>query len=109
MELFPEYPLVRLVLPARHGVHFFPDAVVHDGYMAKKIRETFFCESLELQDRYPKQSGLITLSSQRPRHRGGFRVFYCATISFIAAIAPAESGPIPLAFVYHIPFSVAGR
>ena len=36
MELFPEYPLVRLVLPARHGVHFFPDAVVHDGQMAMK-------------------------------------------------------------------------
>jgi hypothetical protein len=36
MELCPEDSLVRFVLPARHGVRFFPDAVVHDGYMAKK-------------------------------------------------------------------------
>jgi hypothetical protein len=36
LELFPEYPLVRLVLPTRQGVHFFPDAVVHDGCTAKK-------------------------------------------------------------------------
>jgi hypothetical protein len=36
MESFPEYPLVRLVLPARHGVRFFPDAVVHGGDMAKE-------------------------------------------------------------------------
>jgi hypothetical protein len=51
----------------------------------------------------------MIFSSQRPRYRGGFRVRYFATISFIAAIAPAESGPIPLAFVNHIPFSVAGQ
>jgi hypothetical protein len=36
LELFSEYPLVRLVLPTRHGVHFFPDAVVHDGNTEKK-------------------------------------------------------------------------
>jgi hypothetical protein len=28
--------LVRLVWPTRHRVHFFPDAVVHDGYTEKK-------------------------------------------------------------------------
>jgi hypothetical protein len=36
MELFPEYPLVQIVLPVRHGVRFFPDAVVHDAYLAKR-------------------------------------------------------------------------
>ena len=28
-------PLLRL-LPSHHGVHFFPDAVVHHGYTAEK-------------------------------------------------------------------------
>ena len=36
MELFPEYPLVRLVLPTRHGARFFPAAIVHDGYLRNK-------------------------------------------------------------------------
>ena len=36
MKLFPDYPLVRLALPARHGVHFCPDALIHHGYSAKK-------------------------------------------------------------------------
>ncbi len=36
MELFPDYPLVRLVLPSRHGVRFFPDAVAHEGARANQ-------------------------------------------------------------------------
>jgi hypothetical protein len=35
LELFSGYPLIRLVLPTRHGVRFFPDAIVHDGDIAK--------------------------------------------------------------------------
>ena len=62
MALFPKYPLVRLVLPARHGVRFFPAAVVHSGYAEKKNELDVLLESLELQNRFPKQSGLMRLS-----------------------------------------------
>lgn len=33
---FLVYPSIRLMLPSHHGVHFFPDALVHHGYTAEK-------------------------------------------------------------------------
>ena len=62
------------------------------------------------QPRSPaKQSRLMSLVLAEIADPGGLRVYQFGTISFIAAIALADNGPIPLAFVYHIPFSVAGQ